>query len=144
MSLSCALLCQSFTTTPRGMTAQGHLRALLPTASGLLSRWSNVTGCLHADLPSNLPHLLFLVLAALCGCGVSVPWLGIEPRSSAVKAQGSNHWTVRRFPKPATFDCQITSRQHSELSWNKGIFWTSLERERCSRRLWVLCSCPHH
>ena len=90
------------------------------------------------------PSTFFFFMASLCGCGILVPWPGIEPRSSAVKAQGSNHWTVRKVPKPATSDCQITSHQHSELSWNKWIFWTSLERERSSRRLRVLCSCPHH
>ena len=30
-------------------------------------------------------------------CGILVPWLGIEPRPSAVRAWHPNHWTTREF-----------------------------------------------
>ena len=31
-------------------------------------------------------------------CGISVPWLGIEPGPPAVKAPSPNHWTAREVP----------------------------------------------
>ena len=31
-------------------------------------------------------------------CGILVPWPGIEPRPSAVKAWSPYHWTTREFP----------------------------------------------
>ena len=31
-------------------------------------------------------------------CGMLVPWLGIKPAPSAVRAQSPNHWTAREFP----------------------------------------------
>ena len=34
----------------------------------------------------------------LCGCGILVPWLGIEPRPSEVRTQNPNLWTTREFP----------------------------------------------
>ena len=33
-------------------------------------------------------------------CGILVPWPGIEPGSTAVKALSFNHWTTSRFPLP--------------------------------------------
>ena len=38
-----------------------------------------------------------LFLAALA-CSILVPWPGIEPAPSAVKAQRLNHWITREFP----------------------------------------------
>ena len=31
-------------------------------------------------------------------CGILVPWSGIEPSPSAIKAQSLNHWTPGEFP----------------------------------------------
>ena len=31
-------------------------------------------------------------------CGILLPWPGIKPLPSAVKAQSSNHWTDSEFP----------------------------------------------
>ena len=38
-----------------------------------------------------------------------VPWLGIEPKSSAVKAQNPNHWTAWEFPKTLFYCCSLNS-----------------------------------
>ena len=32
-------------------------------------------------------------------CGILVPWPGIEPGATAVKAPSPNHWTTREFPE---------------------------------------------
>ena len=36
-------------------------------------------------------------------CGILVPWPGIEPGPSAVKAQSPKHWTTREFPETFIF-----------------------------------------
>ena len=43
--------------------------------------------------------ILRIVFVSLSGaCGILVPWPGIEPGPSAVKAESLNHWTIRQFP----------------------------------------------
>ena len=42
------------------------------------------------------PHLLFLLFGCIIWLSILVP-LGIEPGSSAVKAQSPNHWTAKEF-----------------------------------------------
>lgn len=43
--------------------------------------------------------ILWIVFVSLSGvCGILVPWPGIEPGPSAVKAESLNHWTIREFP----------------------------------------------
>ena len=47
--------------------------------------------------------LYFIYLVSFWGvhciaCGILLSRPGIEPRPSAVKAQSSNHWTIRKFP----------------------------------------------
>ena len=37
-------------------------------------------------------------------CGILVPWPGIEPMSSPVKARSPNHWTAREFPSQQFLD----------------------------------------
>ena len=52
--------------------------------------------------------LFFFLILWLChvACGILVPWPGIEPRPSAVKAQSPNHWTTREFLiSPSNPDC---------------------------------------
>ena len=36
-------------------------------------------------------------------CGILVPWPGIEPGPSAVKAQSPSHWSAREFPTICLF-----------------------------------------
>ena len=43
--------------------------------------------------------LSFFFWLCLPACGILVPQPGIEPGPSAVRAQSSNHWTTREFPK---------------------------------------------
>ena len=51
------------------------------------------------------PHLMrwpvvFFFWKGVChaGWGISVPWLGIEPRTPVVEAQSPNLWTTLEFP----------------------------------------------
>ena len=41
---------------------------------------------------------LFFFWPRCVACGILVPWPGIEPVPSAVKAPSLNHWTVREYP----------------------------------------------
>ena len=41
---------------------------------------------------------LFFFWPRLAACGILVPRPGIEPGSTAVKAQSPNHWITREFP----------------------------------------------
>ena len=43
---------------------------------------------------------IYLFIWPRCAaCGILVPWPGIEPSPSAVKAPSPNHWTAREFPQ---------------------------------------------
>ena len=45
-----------------------------------------------------VPHMLFLFLAAPCSLWDLSSWPGVELGPSAVKARSPNHWTSRKFP----------------------------------------------
>ena len=49
---------------------------------------------------------VFVFIFWLChaACGILVPWPGIEPRPTAVKALSRNHWTTREFPLGHCFE----------------------------------------
>ena len=51
---------------------------------------------------SNLPHCFFL-FPGHTPCEILIPWPGIKPGPSAVKAQSPNHQTTLRFPQSDTF-----------------------------------------
>ena len=46
-----------------------------------------------------LIHPLFFFKPRISTYRILVPWRGAEPLPSAVKAQGTNYWTVREFPQ---------------------------------------------
>ena len=48
--------------------------------------------------------LLYFILARPCGLRILAPQPEIEPVPSAVKAQNSNHWTIREFPRLETLN----------------------------------------
>ena len=43
--------------------------------------------------------LIFTFWSSHTACGVLVPQPGIEPVPFALKAQGPEHWTIRKVPK---------------------------------------------
>ena len=43
-------------------------------------------------------YFIYLILATPCGCGILVPWPGIEPMPSALEAQSLSHSTTREVP----------------------------------------------
>ena len=42
--------------------------------------------------------MLLIFWQCCVACGILVPWSGIEPRPSTVRAWSPNHWTAREFP----------------------------------------------
>ena len=46
-------------------------------------------------------HTVFFFFFWLCcaACRILVPWPGVEPRPTAVKALSPNHWTTRELPR---------------------------------------------
>ena len=59
----------------------------------------NNAGCIFLIL--FLIFYLFSFWPRCVACGILVPWQGIEPGPSAVKAPCPNHCTAREFPDPA-------------------------------------------
>ena len=60
--------------------------------------------CSSLNCPSDWLLFFFLMFVIYLfiwpcrrACGILVPWPGIEPVPSAVKAQSPNHWTAREF-----------------------------------------------
>ena len=56
--------------------------------------------CPGRIFPSAVPRFwfIFFLFFGFPACWILVPWPGIEPAYSAVKAQSPNHWTTREFP----------------------------------------------
>ena len=68
---------------------------------------------LHMMNPALLSHQVFDIFSFFfffffffghMACGLLVPWPGIEPGNSAVKARSPNHWTTREFPLTKSLD----------------------------------------
>ena len=47
---------------------------------------------------------LFIFWLHFTACGILVPWPGIEPGPTAVKAPSLNHWTAREIPRTSLED----------------------------------------
>ena len=55
--------------------------------------------------------VLFCFVWPCCvACGILVPWPGVEPRPSTVKAQSPNHWADREFPLYYLFNSHTNTR----------------------------------
>ena len=62
----------------------------------------------HQGSPLFLKFIFIYLFWPCCtACGILVPQPGIEPWPSAVRAQSSNHWTAREFPKGYFLYCEI-------------------------------------
>ena len=61
---------------------------------------------MHRCLPVWLPHPTHQHVA----CRILVPWPGIEPRPTAVKALSANHWTTRKLPSLAFYGMDWVQR----------------------------------
>ena len=61
--------------------------------------------------PNSLLGIGFIVFAHSVTCGILAPWLGIELRTVAVKAQSPNHWTAREFPEFCFIILKIIERE---------------------------------
>ena len=68
--------------------------------------WEDVHNILLGQRKQNQVPFFFLFFGGgmwggpcCAACGILVPWPGIEPTPSAVKAWSANHWTAREFPK---------------------------------------------
>ena len=51
-----------------------------------------------APITEDINQYCFFFFPRHSACGILVPWTGIEPGPSAVKAWSPNHWTARKFP----------------------------------------------
>ena len=71
----------------------------------------------HASILYSLEYSFFLFeisffffFSLVSVCEVLVPWQGLEPRPSTVKAWSSNHWTTRNSPGVLFFISVLTHR----------------------------------
>ena len=61
------------------------------TADTLKKRW-------HTELHTNVIIYFYFYFFGHTTCETLVPWLGIEPMSSALEVWSLNHWTTREVP----------------------------------------------
>ena len=60
--------------------------------------------CMRCDFFNRLFYFFIFIFWLRCAaCGIIVPWPGIEPGPSAVRARSPNHWTTREFPNRLYF-----------------------------------------
>ena len=99
----------------------------------------NSSECRCQNLKPNIgslnPETSFLSFWPCCpASGTLVPWQGIEPRLSALRAQNLNHQTSREFPEI------FFQEEKPEISWwdFHGLMWTGLvvswecgEKDQC-------------
>ena len=71
----------------------------------------------------------------LLACRIFVPWPGIEPKPSAVKAQCPNRWTTREFPQQWFFVINQKCTGHHPTPKNDRTWITNSPRVRKN----VLC-----
>ena len=83
---------------------------------------------MHLCLPVWLPRPTHQRVA----CRILIPWPGIEPRPTAVKALSANHWTTRELPSLAFYGMgwvqgwykPIPSPEISQVDGEVGWEWT--------------------
>ena len=92
----------------------------------------------HSDddpfYPKLVDHVYWFIYLLICWpcqvpCGILVPWPGVEPRPTAVKASSPNLWTTRELPK-ASFLKWRTHQKNSHLTLittgKRIVLWDSL------------------
>ena len=74
------------------------LQSLKPSSSH--SETLPTSGVFSSPIHKSPQHmaLITFLFFGLKACRILVPWPGIEPRPSAVKAQSPNHWVTRNSP----------------------------------------------